>query len=164
MPYNALKYVIFMIYHDSTNISTSPFIELNNFFNWIFFNFFNWIIFWIEFLWNNIELNIKLNNLLAKFKYWIESIWVSFTPNKNTPSWFPFFCKLKGLKLKEDIHLLMLFSKMLGVTRSSTICIAIIVSLVSISPYHITTRGHACLIIVYSRAFLESMQNSGLFF
>ena len=25
-----------MIYHDSTNISTSPFIELNNFLNWIF--------------------------------------------------------------------------------------------------------------------------------
>ena len=72
MPYNALKYVIFMIYHDSTNISTSPFIELNN--------FLNWIIFWIEFLWNSIELNIELNHFLAKFKYWIESIWVSFTP------------------------------------------------------------------------------------
>ena len=31
----------------------------------------------MEFLWNNIELN----HFLAKFKYWIESIWVSFTPN-----------------------------------------------------------------------------------
>ena len=83
-----------MIYHDSTNISTSPFIELNfllnwivfkifelnNFLNWISLIFLNWIIFWIEFLWNDIELNIELNHFLAKFKYWIESIWVSFTP------------------------------------------------------------------------------------
>ena len=43
----------------------------------------NWIIFWIEFLWNDIELNIELNHFLAKFKYWIESIWVSFTPNQG---------------------------------------------------------------------------------
>ena len=59
-----------------------------NFFNWIFFwiefswKILNWIIFWIEFLWNNIELNIELNHFLAKFKYWIESIWVSFTPTR----------------------------------------------------------------------------------
>ena len=55
--------------------------------NWIIFwieflwKILNWIIFWIEFSWNTIELNIELNNFLAKFKYWIESIWVSLTPN-----------------------------------------------------------------------------------
>ena len=32
-----------------------------------------------EKVWNSIELNIELNHFLAKFKYWIESIWVSFT-------------------------------------------------------------------------------------
>ena len=36
----------------------------------------NWIIVWIEFVWKSIELN----NFWAKFKYWIESIWVSDTP------------------------------------------------------------------------------------
>ena len=57
-----------------------------NFLNWIIFwieflwKILNWIIFWIEFSWNTIELNIELNNFLAKFKYWIESIWVSLTP------------------------------------------------------------------------------------
>ena len=61
-----------------------------NFLNWIIFwiefsyFFLNWIIFWIEFSWNSIELNIELNHFLAKFKYWIESIWVSFTPNLFT--------------------------------------------------------------------------------
>ena len=57
-----------------------------NFLNWIIFwieflwKILNWIIFWIEFSWNTIELNIELNHFLAKFKYWIESIWVSLTP------------------------------------------------------------------------------------
>ena len=60
------------------------------FFNWIIFwiefslKKLNWIFFWIEFLWNDIELNIELNHFLAKFKYWIESIWVSFTPTRRT--------------------------------------------------------------------------------
>ena len=71
-----------MIEHDSTNISTSPLIELNFLLDWIELNYFvieyfgkilNWIIFWIEFSWNSFELN----HFLAKFKYWIESIWVS---------------------------------------------------------------------------------------
>ena len=58
-----------------------------NFLNWIIFwieflwKILNWIIFWIEFSWNTIELNIELNNFLAKFKYWIESVWVSLTPS-----------------------------------------------------------------------------------
>ena len=47
----------------------------------------NWIIFWIEFLWNSIELNIGWNHFLAKFKYWIESIWVSFTPMCGCAYW-----------------------------------------------------------------------------
>ena len=42
----------------------------------------NWIIFWIEFSWNNFELNIEFNQFWAKFKHWIESIWVS---NRATP-------------------------------------------------------------------------------
>ena len=36
-----------------------------------------WIIFWIEFSLNDFELNIELNQFCAKFKLWIESIWVS---------------------------------------------------------------------------------------
>ena len=61
------------------------------FLNWIIFwieflwKILNWIIFWIEFSWNIIELNIELNHFLAKFKYWIESIWVSFTPTMPMP-------------------------------------------------------------------------------
>ena len=47
----------------------------------------NWIIFWIDFLWNSIELNIELNHFLTKFKYWIESIWVSFTPTPQYQYW-----------------------------------------------------------------------------
>ena len=65
-----------MIYHDSTNISTSPFIELNNFLNWIFLKFFelnnflNWIFV------KNIELDNLLNWIFVKYywiEYWIES-------------------------------------------------------------------------------------------
>ena len=35
------------------------------------------MIFWIEFLWYDFESNIELNRFLAKFRHWIESIWVS---------------------------------------------------------------------------------------
>ena len=62
MPLNTLQYVIFMIHHNSTNISTSPFIELNNFLNWIFVK--------------NIELDNFLNWIIVKYywiEYWIES-------------------------------------------------------------------------------------------
>ena len=34
-------------------------------------------MFWIEFLWNDFESNIELNQFWAKFKHWIELIWVS---------------------------------------------------------------------------------------
>jgi len=75
-----------------------------NFLNWIIFwieflwKILNWIIFWIEFSWNTIELNIELNNFLAKFKYWIESIWVSLTPTKRgqCPLFLPFFFYMRA--------------------------------------------------------------------
>ena len=51
--------------------------ELNNILNWITKIIKNWIIFWIEFSWNDFESNIELNQFWAKFKHWIESIWVS---------------------------------------------------------------------------------------
>ena len=50
--------------------------ELNNILNWITKIIKNWIIFWIEFSWNDFESNIELNQFWAKFKHWIESIWV----------------------------------------------------------------------------------------
>ena len=80
-------------------IMIKPISVLPHLLNWIsywidfFFKFLNWIIFWIEFLWNNIELNIELNHFLAKFKYWIESIWVSFTPMPR-PCWNRPWCQL----------------------------------------------------------------------
>ena len=65
--------------------------ELKNLLNWITeiyceFNIhwiesqqliLNWIIFWIEFSWNDFESNIEFNQLWAKFKHCIDSIWVS---------------------------------------------------------------------------------------
>ena len=51
--------------------------ELNNILNWITTDYLNWIIFWVEFSWNDFESNIELNQFWAKFKHWIESIWVS---------------------------------------------------------------------------------------
>ena len=48
----------------------------------------NWINFWIEFSWYNFELNIELNQFWAKFKHWIESIWVS---NRAIQLTFPDF-------------------------------------------------------------------------
>ena len=53
------------------------------FINWIIYwiesqqYFSYWIIFWIEYSWSNFELSIELNQFWTKFKYWIESIWVS---------------------------------------------------------------------------------------
>ena len=41
----------------------------------------NWIIVWIEFSETNIESNIELNQLSAKFKHWIESDRVSIRAN-----------------------------------------------------------------------------------
>ena len=63
-PKNTLKYVIFVIYHDSTNISTSPFIELNFLLNWFFWKFLNWIVFWIDFF-----------NFLNWILNWIKFLW-----------------------------------------------------------------------------------------
>ena len=60
--------------------------ELNNLLNWITTGYLNWIIFWIEFSWNDFESNIELNKFWAKFKHWIESIWVSdraITPSQE---------------------------------------------------------------------------------
>ena len=47
----------------------------------------SWFQLYSEFFWNSIELNIELNHFLAKFKYWIESIWVSFTPRWTSQEW-----------------------------------------------------------------------------
>ena len=58
--------------------------ELNNILNWITKIIKNWIIFWIEFSWNDFESNIELNQFWAKFKHWIESIWVSDRANMHT--------------------------------------------------------------------------------
>ena len=73
-----------------------------NFLNWIIFwieflwKILNWIIFWIEFSWNTIELNIELNHFLAKFNYWIESIWVSLTPKLRWMLWLELSETLAG--------------------------------------------------------------------
>ena len=53
--------------------------------NWIIFwiespeFILNWIIFWIESWVKQYWIEYWMNHFLAKFKYWIESDWVSFT-------------------------------------------------------------------------------------
>ena len=53
--------------------------------NWIIFwiesadFFLNWIIFWIESWVKQYWIENWMNHFLAKFKYWIESDWVSLT-------------------------------------------------------------------------------------
>ena len=55
--------------------------------NWIIFwiespeFILNWIIFWIESCVKQYWIEYWMNHFLAKFKYWIESDWVSFTTN-----------------------------------------------------------------------------------
>ena len=54
--------------------------------NWINFwiesaeFFWNWIIFWIESWVKRYWIEYWMNHFLAKFKHWIESDWVSYTP------------------------------------------------------------------------------------
>ena len=78
---NSILYVKFAIFHFELNnllnwIKRTHF-ELNNILNWITTIIQNWINFWTEFSWNDFESNIELNQFRAKFKHWIESIWVS---------------------------------------------------------------------------------------
>ena len=58
-------------------LNRKKYFELNDIFYWITTDYIYWIIFWIEFSWNDFESNIELNQFWAKFKHWIESIWVS---------------------------------------------------------------------------------------
>ena len=57
--------------------------------NWIIFwiespeFILNWIIFWIESWVKQYWIEYWMNHFLAKFKYWIESDWVSFTTNST---------------------------------------------------------------------------------
>ena len=57
--------------------------------NWIIFWFespeflLNWIIFWIESWVKQYWIEYWMNHFLAKFKYWIESDWVSLTTRAN---------------------------------------------------------------------------------
>ena len=58
--------------------------------NWIIFwiespeFILNWIIFWIESWVKQYWIEYWMNHFLAKFKYWIESDWVSFTTRWRT--------------------------------------------------------------------------------
>ena len=60
--------------------------------NWIIFwiespeFILNWIIFWIESWVKQYWIEYWMNHFLAKFKYWIESDWVSFTTKLDV--WF----------------------------------------------------------------------------
>ena len=66
--------------------------------NWIIFwiespeFILNWIIFWIESWVKQYWIEYWMNHFLAKFKYWIESDWVSFAttplPQHSHP-WYP---------------------------------------------------------------------------
>ena len=62
--------------------------------NWIIFwiespeFILNWIIFWIESWVKQYWIEYWMNHFLAKFKYWIESDWVSFT----TSTWSRSLC------------------------------------------------------------------------
>ena len=63
--------------------SAEFFFELNNILNWIsrvYFELNNiWIESWVKQYW----IEYWMNHFLAKFKYWIESDWVSFTTRLN---------------------------------------------------------------------------------
>ena len=58
--------------------------------NWIIFwiespeFILNWIIFWIESWVKQYWIEYWMNHFLAKFKYWIESDWVSLTTSQTT--------------------------------------------------------------------------------
>ena len=60
--------------------------------NWIIFwiespeFILNWIIFWIESWVKQYWIEYWMNHFLAKFKYWIESDWVSFTTRMKSDS------------------------------------------------------------------------------
>ena len=70
----------------------------------------NWIIVWIEFSETNIESNIELNQLSAKFKHWIESDRVSIRATIcDNFSYFQIILKIfcfKKLQLLNNFRLL----------------------------------------------------------
>ena len=68
--------------------------------NWIIFwiespeFILNWIIFWIESWVKQYWIEYWMNHFLAKFKYWIESDWVSFTTTRQCTLWCSSACTL----------------------------------------------------------------------
>ena len=71
------------------NFPIQPVLMIPWLLNWIIFwiewadFFLNWIIFWIESLVKQYWIEYWMNHFLAKFKYWIESDWVSFTTTRS---------------------------------------------------------------------------------
>ena len=73
--------------------------------NWIIFwiespeFILNWIIFWIESWVKQYWIKYWMNHFLAKFKYWIESDWVSLTTSKTGLQWrFSLCCQVLQLR------------------------------------------------------------------
>ena len=73
-------WAIFGQFSQLTSINDPLSFEVNNLLNWISRFFLNWIIFWIESWVKQYWIEYWMNHFLAKFKYWIESNWVSLTP------------------------------------------------------------------------------------
>ena len=112
----------------------------------------NWIIFWIEsaefFLieqyfelnlgQSNIESNIEWIIFLAKFKYWLESDWVSFTTRRTSRTWET-YRKWKRRKTSNRwLKTLCMIENILFLTQISLI----VDKMAQTTPFQMGTLGH----------------------
>ena len=80
-------FCLFGHFSESSSINDSLTIELNYVLNWISRIFLNRIILWIDSWVQQYWIEYLMNHFLAKFKYWIESDWVS-----ATTKWWWWWC------------------------------------------------------------------------